>query len=524
MVPFQKKHQTHESGQRNEVERLSLRLKELEALNRIAGLVGATTDFERTLKTIIEEVRTLTHAMLGSISVVDESSLDGMTTLVRGERMDIDSITYTVDRSLTGWVLEHKKPLVIEDLKQDQRFSGFHEKDYGIQTVLSVPLVLGGNVIGSMNMCNKRDGTFTDDDIRLVSIIASQSAPVIESARLYQKMYKENVLLKKEVGEKYQFSGIIGRSRAMRSVFALLERIISSEANVIIQGESGTGKELIAKAIHFNGSRREKPFIPIDCGAIPENLLESELFGYVRGAFTGATMDKSGLFQEASGGTLFLDEISNMGQILQSKLLRVLQEQEVRPLGSTTAHKVDVRVISASSYDLKTMVSQSSFRKDLFFRLNVVTIDLPPLRQRIEDIQLLAHHFLQEFGAAADKELTGFASEAIRMLEQYDWPGNVRELENVVERSVVLAGPQDEKIGLSLLPEEIRASQELRHLSMRGKTLKHVLREVKCRLIADYLRMFEGNKTKVAKALGISRQGLLNMINELNRSDKNIDI
>lgn len=516
MVPFQKKENFREVEARNEVDRLSRRVKELEALNRIASLVGSPTEIEKILKTIVEEVRALTDASLGSISVVDEDSPGGMTTLVRGEKIDIDNVTYQVNQNLTGWILRHKEPLVSEDFSRDQRFSGFHDKAYGIQTVLSVPLILRGDVIGSINLCNKRRGTFTEDDVRLVSIIASQSTQIIESARLYEKVRKENVYLKKEVSEKYQFSEIIGQSQAMRSVFALLEQIIFSEANVVIHGESGTGKELIAKAIHFNGPRREGHFVPIDCGAIPETLLESELFGYVRGAFTGATRDKPGLFQEASGGTLFLDEIGNMGQTLQSKLLRVLQEREIRPLGSTKTHKVDVRIISASSRNLKTLVSQHSFREDLYFRLNVVTVHVPPLRQRKEDLPLLVNNFLRNSGEAAQKGLKGFKTEAMYFLERYHWPGNVRELENVVERSVALATPQDKEIGPNLLPEELRSSLEMQPSSTSGKTLKNILQEVKYQFIREHLEKYDGNKTKVAKALGISRQGLLNMMKELN--------
>ena len=308
MTSSRKRDRSTRTSQRDEINYLNRRVRELEVLNKLAVMIGSTTEVEKILKTIVDETIALTNAVQGSISIVDETKPEGMRTLVRGERSELHGVSYKVDRNLTGWVLLNKKPLVIEDLSLDNRFSGFRGKKYDIKSVLSVPLVSKDEVIGAINLCNKREGAFTEDDVRLVSILASQSAQIIESARLYEKIHKENVLLKMEVRGKYHYEGIFGQSPTMRRVFTLLERIVSSEASVVIQGESGTGKELIAKAIHHNGPRQEGPFVPVECGAIPVNLLESELFGYKKGAFTGASRDKLGLFQEANGGTLFLDE------------------------------------------------------------------------------------------------------------------------------------------------------------------------------------------------------------------------
>lgn len=515
MVTFRRRDRSKSPEQGDELDRLNRRVRELEALNRLAGLIGSTMEVDKILKIIVDEAIVLTDATQGSISIVDEEAPSGMTTLVRGEQSELHGITFKVDRSLTGWVLHNREVLLVEDLCRDHRFPGFRGKDYKMKTVLSVPLISKGRVVGAINLCNKRGGPFTADDVRLVSIFSSQSAQIIESARLFEKVSRENIFLKKEVRGRYQFEGIIGQSPSMGPVFALLEHIVSSEANVVLQGESGTGKELLARAIHYNGPRREGPFVPVECGAIPESLLESELFGYVRGAFTGAVKDKPGLFQQASGGTLFLDEITNMGPTLQSKLLRALQEREIRPVGATVAKKIDVRIISASSKNLKDLVAQGIFREDLFYRLNVVTVNIPPLRNRKEDIPSLADHFLNAFRKVTGKKLPGFSSEAMRLLELYHWPGNVRELKNVVERAVALSSVEDEQIGPSHLPEEILHTSQLPPLSTEGKTLKNILQEVKHRAIVEALEKHGDNRTKAAQVLGVSRQGLIKMLKEM---------
>jgi len=516
MVTFRKKDKSNEPDLPNELVRLKRRVRELEAVNQLAELTGSTMDVERILRVIVDEAIRLTEASQGSISIVDGEAPSGMTTLVRGKESGHRGDTLRVDGSLTGWVLQNKKPLVVKDLSRDERFPGFRGKDYEVKTVLSVPLFSKGRVIGAVNLCNRRDGrAFTEDDVSLVSTLSSQSVRVIDSARLYERVARENLLLKREVGGKYHFESIVGRSEAMRRVFALLERVISSEASVVIQGESGTGKELVAKAIHYNGPRKEGPFVPVECGAIPDGLLEREFYGHERGVFTGADRDKIGLFQEANGGTIFLDEISNMAPALQVKLLRALEEREVRPLGATKAQKIDVRIISASSGDLEDLVAQGLFRADLFYRLNVVTVTLPPLRDRKDDISLLANHFLSAFGDTAGKRVWRFSPEAMRLLELYSWPGNVRELQHVVERGITLATPEEEEIGPIHLPEKVVHSPTHLPALTEGKALKEILDGVKREVILDALEKYDWNKTQAAKRLRVSRQGLIKMIQEL---------
>lgn len=499
---------------KKEFDRLNRRVKELEALNRVSRAIASTGDVNKILKIIAEEAISLTGAEQGSIFVVDDQTPGGMTTLLRGIPPKDHSLAHMIDSQLTGWIVHNKEPLVIDKLTDDQRFPGFKGKEFPVKAALSVPLVAKDKVIGAINLSHKQEKTFSPEDVRLVSILSSQSAQVLENARLCQKLSQENVHLKKEVEKRYQFGELIGQSGPMQKVYTLLERIVSSEANIIIYGQSGTGKELVAKAIHYNGPRKDKRFVAVDCGALPENLLESELFGYIKGAFTGAVKDKIGLFEEANGGTLFLDEISNMALSVQGKLLRAVQEKEIRPVGATTTTKVDVRIISASSSDLLNLVQEQKFREDLYYRLNVVAVEMPPLRHRKEDISMLAYHFLTHFRQTSGKQTSRFTSEAMNLLEGYNWPGNVRELENVVERAVALAAEEDEMIRPEHLPGQFL---EMHDAIIPGETgtLNDALNQVKRRMVLKALEKSNGNKTKAAEKLGISRLGLSKMLKKM---------
>ena len=276
---------------------------------------------------------------------------------------------------------------------------------------------------------------------------------VLKRALEYQRLNRENVSLRKQLKAKYRFDSIVSDHHKMQSIFELVEKVSDSDSTVLIYGESGTGKELIARAIHYNSYRQDKPLIPINCGAIPEELLESELFGYEKGAFTGATASRTGRFELAHGGTLFLDEIGEMSPALQVKLLRVLQEREFERVGGTRTIKIDVRIIAATNKDLETMVDNQQFREDLFYRLNVIPIMLPPLRERQSDIPLLTTYFIERFNAEKKRHLEGVAPDALDRLYHYHWPGNVRELENIIERISILKG--EGMITLHDLPEKL---------------------------------------------------------------------
>lgn len=341
---------------------------------------------------------------------------------------------------------------------------------------------------------------------------------VLEKAREKQRLLSENVYLRKQLRERFQFENIIGNAPAMRRVFERMQRIVKTDSTVLITGESGTGKELVACALHHNGRRRDKPFVAVNCGAIPESLMESELFGHVRGAFTGAVRDRIGKFEAANHGTIFLDEIATMPLHLQSKLLRVLQEQEIERVGSTRGIKLDVRVISATNVDLEEQVRSGAFREDLFYRLNVIPLHLPPLRERREDILPLISHFLEKFRSLMGRRSISLSKQALDALEKYQWPGNVRQLENMVERMVALA--DDDNITREDLPAEVLEQMEPARgicfdLTPGGIDMPAAIEELERQLIMKALVTGGGVKARAAELLGVNRTTLVEKIKRL---------
>jgi DNA-binding NtrC family response regulator len=302
--------------------------------------------------------------------------------------------------------------------------------------------------------------------------------------------------------------GILGESEAMQSVFRFIGKAASTPVTALITGESGTGKELVSRAIHYNSSRASAPFVPVNCGGIPEGLLESELFGHVKGAFTGATNSRAGFFQTADGGTIFLDEISETSLAMQVKLLRVLQDKEVRMVGDTRSRTVDVRIVAATNKNLEALVKKGTFREDLFFRLSVITVTVPPLRDRDDDVLLLAHDFTSRFALELDKSALRFSDNALEALKNYYWPGNVRELENVIQRLVVMT--DGEVIDVADLPSLMRSA------APRGALLNRTLQEVEQEHIRNVLDSVEGNKSRAAEILGIDRKTLREKLKRLN--------
>lgn len=333
----------------------------------------------------------------------------------------------------------------------------------------------------------------------------------VEKALEERGLRKEVARLQQEVERPYQFDNIIGRSPSMQEVFGLIRRLSASSVNVLITGESGTGKELIARSIHYHSARANKPFVAVNCAAIPDQLLESELFGYKRGAFTDARQDRTGLFVEADQGTLFLDEIGDLSPTLQAKLLRVLAEREIRPVGATRPEKIDVRVLSATHKDLSQGMQKGSFREDLYYRLNVLQIHLPPLRDRAEDILPLAEHFLAQAQTRDDKRVQGFHPQTVKLLLSHGWPGNVRELENCVERAVALC--EGTQILPSDLPHQLREKRRediVAFALSRNMTLVDLEREY----IQRVMKEEGGNKTRAAQRLGLDRKTLYRKLEE----------
>ncbi len=338
----------------------------------------------------------------------------------------------------------------------------------------------------------------------------------IRSAIARHKAEAENIQLKRALKQRYNFNNIIGKSDVMLRIFDLVSQVAPSRSTVLIQGESGTGKELIAKALHANSPRKDKPFVPVNTGSMPSELLESMLFGHVKGAFTSAIATKKGLFEVANTGTLFLDEIGNMGMDTQAKILRVLQDRRFTPLGGTQETQVDVRIVAATNVDLRTAVREGKFRDDLFYRLNVISIDLPPLRSRREDIPLLVNRFLDHFSRENDLEARKLTADAMRALVDYDWPGNVRELENIVERGVVLSSTPI--IGSGLLPGHItgRTFQDALLEHNPNSSLFDILEDIERRIIVEKLERCGWNQTDAAEQFRIPLSTLNQKIKRLN--------
>lgn len=337
----------------------------------------------------------------------------------------------------------------------------------------------------------------------------------LKKAEERARLKRENTRLREEVGRSYSFANIMAKSPAMLRIFDMIRKIADYKTTVLVLGESGTGKELIAKAVHYNSVRRDKPLVTINCGGIPETLLESELFGHVKGAFTDAYRAKKGLFEEANGGTLFLDEVGELPLSLQVKLLRALQEEEIRPLGDNKAVKVNVRIIAATAKDLAQEVTNNRFRDDLFYRLNVLSINVPPLRERQEDIPILIEHFIQKHNKRLGLEVEGVSNEVMQRLIEYEWRGNVRELENVIERAMVLT--ENKTIGIECIPTSLSLRSPERHPSgfLEGtNSIKKANKIIEKELIARALQHTKGNRTQAAQILEVSLPALLYKMKE----------
>jgi Nif-specific regulatory protein len=429
----------------------------------------------------------------------------------------LEEVRFPVHHGIAGSVFTSGEAEIVLDVESDLRH--YKEVDnitkFKTKSMIAAPLQKTGKRIGVLEVLNRKTGIFDDKDLTFVTTLAPIIAMALDNAMMYTELDRqhkivreENLRLRQEIERRFRFDRIIGNCDSMLAVFGLCEKVMDSDISVLIEGETGTGKELFASCIHYNSPRKGKPFVAQNCGGIPETLLESELFGHKRGAFTGASSDKKGLFEIADGGTIFLDEVAEMSPVMQIGLLRVLQEGEIKPLGSDYYKKVDVRILSATNKNLEDCVKNGSFREDLLYRINVFTVKLPPLRERVGDIPLLVNHFIEKYNKKNTKSIQGISREAMKCLEVYPFPGNVRELENEIERAVAIA-QNGKHIELSHLSEKLRnkTGEACSDLKEQG-TLKEMVETLEKSVLVQMLDKHEGNKSKISKELGLSRHGL----------------
>lgn len=440
----------------------------------------------------------------------------------RGES-DNHFLRFPDNIGVAGWVMTNNRAAIINDVSEDHRFyNGLDcKEDFITQSMICVPLRTRKGFLGVLYALNKESGAFTEREEKILEIFSGTIAVSLENARLYGELKdhvhaleREKRILVSQVRAKSGFNEIIGSSLPMRRMFDLMEKVLDTTTTVLIQGETGTGKELIAKVIHYNGPLKKRPFVAENCAALPENLLESELFGHVRGAFTGAISNKKGLFEIADGGTIFLDEIGEMSPLMQVKLLRVLQEGEFRPVGSSRNQQVNVRVIASTNRDLSEEIKKGQFREDLYYRINVFQITPPPLRQRKDDILSIANHFLEKYSIKNNKQVPTLTPQALDLLMRFNWPGNVRELENEMERAQAMVRG-GKTISCEFLSDKIKRlgdGHDPGGAEGHAGTLKEAVRRVERHMIHEAFESSGGNQTKAAKVLGLSRQGLLNKV------------
>ena len=409
--------------------------KDLEEILKISMLINSTFETNEVLNRIMDSANRVVKAEASSILLIDEKQDSLYFHVALGDKgEEVKKFTVKMGEGIAGWVAKHSKPLLVPDVQKDDRwFKDISKKvNYQTKSILCVPLKLKDKIIGVLEVINKIGGnSFSIEDQSLLETFSNLAAISIQNARSYQDIKFENINLKKELSHGKSPQEFIGDSGIIREKLEMVNQVAPTNTTVLLLGESGTGKELFAEHIHYESERRGKPLIKVNCAAIPESLIETELFGHVKGAFTNAVTDKMGKFELAIGGTVFLDEIGELSYPIQSKLLRVLQDHTFERVGGTTTRTVDIRLIAATNKNLYEEVGKNRFREDLFFRLNVFPIFIPPLRERKEDIVPLAEYFLKRFNRELKKSLGGITPEAMNLLKRYYWPGNVRELQNV---------------------------------------------------------------------------------------------
>ncbi len=482
-------------------------LDEIGCLYEITKAIHGTLDLKKGLYRILDLLSEHLGMNHGSVTLLNPETSEIHIEVAHGMSMKAKTKgRYKLGEGITGRVIETGRPMAVPHIDDEPLFldrTGVRSRmDKSKISFICVPIKEGRRVVGALSADRVfKDASPLEEDVRLLTIISGLIAQKVvlqeKINRERDELRGENLRLRKELGEEYSFTNIVGNSRKMQEVFYLISQVAKSNANVLLLGESGTGKELVANAIHYNSLRSSRNLVKVNCAALPSNLVEAELFGYEKGAFTGAARQKEGKFELANGGTIFLDEIGALALDSQGKLLRVLQERELERLGGTKTMKVNVRLIAATNKDLSAAVEEGTFREDLFYRLNVYPIYLPALREREADILLLSDYFLGKYAKEYEKDIRRISTPAIDALTQYHWPGNVRELENCVERAVLLC--DDQVIHSYHLPPTLQTAEETG--TRQSQSLADAVERYEKELLIDALKSRRGNMRRAAKDL-----------------------
>jgi Nif-specific regulatory protein len=480
--------------------------RKLSLLLEINQAVSRNLNLQESLQATLKILQNSYKIKSGVVFLMDDDGKILNMTASIGYRTETAKTIYKLGEGLTGRIADTGKPIVVPKVSKEplflNRMSSWDPEKDREQTFFGVPIILDYKTLGvlciSKSYSNRRD---YDNTLKFLTLVASS---LLQPIRLQneikferQKLLDENVKLKQKLQEEFSFHNIIGNSRKMREVYEHVAKVCRTNTTVLLRGESGTGKELIAKAVHYNSLRHDKPFIEVNCAAIPENLIESEFFGHEKGSFTGAVARKLGRFEIADGGTIFLDEIGELGAMTQVKLLRVLQEQAFDRVGGTQKIQVNVRVIAATNANLEQLIEQGKFREDLYYRLDVYPVYLPPLRDRKTDILLLADHFMMKYGRQNGKAISRISTPAIDMLMRYHWPGNVRELENCIERAALIC--EDQVIHSYHLPPTLQTAESSNTVS--NLSLENAVASYEKEIIQDTLKTTTGNQARAARLL-----------------------
>jgi Nif-specific regulatory protein len=488
------------------------KIKELTLLFEISQILDQDMNLKEVITPLLEPLAENIGMERGTITLLNRKT--GKISIEAAYGLSDEEKTkgnYKIGEGVTGKVVQSGQPMIIPDIKSEPSFldrTGARKSKSRKTSFICVPIKSGNEVIGafSVDRPNLDSSMDLEEDVQLLTIVASMIARAVKlrqhSEEEKQKLLEENTRLQNELKDRFQPDNMIGNSQAMQEVFDLIAQVSKSEATVMIRGESGTGKELVAHAIHYNSLRAEKPFIKVNCAALPESVIESELFGHEKGAFTGAFATRKGRFEMADGGTIFLDEIGDISAMTQIKLLRVLQEREIERVGGTQTIKINVRIIAATNRNLEKEILTGTFREDLYYRLNVFPIHIPPLRERKTDLMLLGDFFTEKYSQKNRKQVKRISSSAIDLLMSYHWPGNVRELENCIERAVLLS--TDQVIHAYHLPPSLQSAESSD--TDLHTTLLQSVENLEKELIKEALKSNRGNMAKAARKLDITER------------------